>query len=83
MMERLKYTVIYANPLSQEKNVSQDADQVSYLRSSNTQLPKNYMTCDGFLIKGDTHVSLAASGIIEAAVQGFLHVEETEEYKTG
>lgn len=69
--------------MSQEKNASQDTDQVSYPRSSNTQLPKNYMTCDGFLIKGDTHVSLAASGIIEAAVQGFLHVEETEEYKIG
>jgi hypothetical protein len=69
--------------MSEEKNTSQDTDQVSYPRSSNTQLPKNYIMCDGFLIKGDTHVSLAASGIIEAAVQGFLHVEETEEYKTG
>lgn len=69
--------------MSEEKNTSQDTDQVSYLRSSNTQLPKNYITCDGFLIKGDTNVSLAVSGILETAVQGFLHVEETEEYKTG
>lgn len=69
--------------MSQEKNASQDADQVSYLRSSNIQLPKNYVTSNGFLIKGDTNVSLAVSGILEAAVQGFLHVEETEEYKTG
>ncbi|MFZ5975114.1 hypothetical protein SAMN02745975_01534 [Geosporobacter subterraneus DSM 17957] len=69
--------------MSEEKNTSQDTDQVYYPRSSSKQLPKNYITRDGFLIKGNTHVSLAASGIIEAAVQGFLHVEETEEYRTG
>ena len=77
-MEGLKYTV-----MSQQKNASQDTDQVSYLPSSNIQLPKNYRTRNGFLIKGDTHVSLIGSGILENAVQGFLHVEETEEDKTG
>jgi hypothetical protein len=49
---------------------------------ANTGLPENYSIRDGFLFKGDTPVSLATSGIVEIAVQGFLHVDETEEYKT-
>lgn len=49
---------------------------------ANTGLPKNYSIRDGFLFKGDTPVSLATSGIVEIAVQGFLHLDETEEYKT-
>ena len=49
---------------------------------ANTGLPENYSIRDGFLFKGDTHVSLATSGIVESAVKGFLHVDETEEYKT-
>ena len=49
---------------------------------ANTGLPENYTIRDGFLFKGDTPVSLATSGIVETAAQGFLHVDETEEYKT-
>jgi len=43
---------------------------------------QNYSIRDGFLFKGDTPVSLVTSGIVESAVKGFLHVDETEEYKT-
>jgi hypothetical protein len=49
---------------------------------ANTGLPENYSIRDGFLFKGDTPVSLATSGIVEIAVKGILHVDETEEYKT-
>lgn len=49
---------------------------------ANTGLPENYSIRDGFLFKGDMPVSLATSGIVESAVKGFLHVDETEEYKT-
>ena len=35
----------------------------------------------GFIQRG-TPVSLTTSGIVEIAVLGFLHVDETEEYKT-
>lgn len=69
--------------MSEEKSASQGTGQVSYLRSSNMELPKNYTKSDGFIVKGGMPVSLATSGIIEAAAQGFLHVDETEEYKTG
>ena len=43
---------------------------------------QNYSIRDGFLFKGDTPVSLVTSGIVESAVKGILHVDETEEYKT-
>ena len=69
--------------VSNEKNLSQNTGQDSYFRPSNSQLPENYTESGGFLVKGDTPVSLVTSGIIEAAAQGFLHVEETEEYKAG
>jgi hypothetical protein len=49
---------------------------------ANIGLPENYSIRDGFLFKGDTPVSLVTSGIVESAVKGFLHVDETEEYKT-
>ncbi|MCG9969210.1 hypothetical protein L9W92_14375 [Pelotomaculum terephthalicicum JT] len=63
--------------------ISQDTGQASYSRPAKTKLPENYTIRDGFLWKGDTPVSLVVSVIVEAAVQGFLHVDETEEYKTG
>jgi len=47
------------------------------------ELPKNYVIRNGFLCKGNTPATLVASGIIEAAVQGFLHVDEAGEYETG
>lgn len=69
--------------MNKEKNSSQVIGQTSYSCCSNTQVPEDYTLRDGFLCKGSIPVSLAASGIIETAAQGFLHVEETEEYKTG
>jgi len=63
--------------------ISQDTGQASYSRPAKAKLPENYTIRDGFLWKGDTPVSLVVSVIVEAAVQGFLHVDETEEYKTG
>lgn len=58
------------------------ADQASYLQSSNTELPESYTIHDGFLFKGETPASLITSGLVENAAQGFLHVDETERYKT-
>lgn len=69
--------------MNKEKNSSQDTGQNSYSCCSNTQVPEDYALRDGFICKGGMPISLAASGIIETATQGFLHVEETEEYKTG
>lgn len=69
--------------MNKGKNLFQDTGQTSYSCCSNAQVPEDYALRDGFIYKGGMPVSLAASGIIEAAVQGFLHVEETEEYKTG
>lgn len=69
--------------MGEEKSpISYDTGQASYQRSSNTELPENYTMRDGFLFKGDTSVSLATSGIVESAAQGFLHVDEKEKYKT-
>lgn len=65
------------------RNASQYTGQTCYSRPSNTHLPENYTLRNGFICKGGIPVILAASGIVEAAAQGFLHVEETEEYKTG
>jgi hypothetical protein len=73
-------------PMSEEKSLlSKDANtgQTSYPRPSDAKLPENYTMRDGFLIKGGTLVSLVTSGIVEAAARGFLHVDETEEYRTG
>lgn len=64
-------------------NSSQNTGQTSYSRPDNTKLPENYTLRDGYICKGGIPVSLAASGTVETAAKGFLHVEETEEYKTG
>lgn len=59
-----------------------DTSRTSYPQTPNMELPKNYVIRNGFLCKGNTSVTLVASGIIEAAVQGFLHVDEAGEYET-
>ncbi|OPY55759.1 MAG: hypothetical protein A4E55_02493 [Pelotomaculum sp. PtaU1.Bin035] len=70
--------------MSKEQSATpQCPGQALYSRLPNVKLPENYATRDGFLRKGNTIVSLLASGIVEAAAQGFLHVDEAEEYKTG
>lgn len=69
--------------MGEEKSpLSQDTGQAFYPRPSNTELPENYTMRDGFLVKGGTPVTLTTSGIVEDAAQGFLHVDETEKYKT-
>lgn len=65
-----------------KKKKHQNPGQASDPQSSNTELPNSYTICDGFLVKGDTPVSLITSGIVETAAQGFLHVDEAEKYKT-
>lgn len=59
-----------------------DTSRTSYPQTPNMEFPKNYVIRNGFLCKGNTSVTLVASGIIEAAVQGFLHVDEAGEYET-
>lgn len=56
--------------------------QINYSRHPGMKLPENYVIRDGLLYKGNLPVSLAASGIIEAAAQGFLHVNKAEEYES-
>ena len=68
--------------MNKEKNVFKHTGQTSYSFPSNVQLPNEYTLCDGFICKGGMPVSLITPGIIETAAQGFLHVEETEEYRT-
>lgn len=69
--------------MDKHKASSQNSGQISYSRPDDTKLPENYMLRNGYICKGGMPVSLATSGIVEAAAHGFLHVEETEEYKTG
>lgn len=66
---------------SKKKNHHTPA-QVLYVRSSPVVLPESYTLQNGFLLKGNTLVSLAASGLVEMAAQGFIHVDATNEYKT-
>lgn len=65
-----------------KKKKHQNPSQASDPQSSNTELPNSYSISDGFLVKGDTTVSLVTSGIVETAAQGFLHVDEAEKYTT-
>ncbi|NPV89717.1 MAG: hypothetical protein HPY50_02935 [Firmicutes bacterium] len=69
--------------MNDEKNaIPQDTGRASYSRHAQVKLPEGYTMRDGFLYKGDTPVSLITSGLVETAARGFLHVDETEEYKT-
>lgn len=56
--------------------------QMYYSQLPNMKLPENHAIRAGFLCKGNMPVSLVTSGVFEAAAQGFLHVEEVQEYKT-
>ncbi|WP_018306477.1 hypothetical protein [Desulfitobacterium hafniense] len=46
------------------------------------KLPENYIICKGFLYKGSMPVTLVTAGIVEAAAQGFLQVDDAQEYET-
>lgn len=56
--------------------------QPYYSQPVNTKLPENYAIRDGFLYKGNSPASLVNSGVVEAASQGFLHVDEAADYET-
>lgn len=47
----------------------------TYDKNSTHKLPEEYSVQNGFLIKSGAIVGLASSGIIEAAKEGFLHVD--------
>lgn len=70
-------------PMNKYNNSSQNTGQTSYSRPDNTKLPENYTLRDGYICKGGMPAALVTPGIVEAAAHGFLHVEETEEYRTG
>lgn len=57
--------------------------QTYYSRFPNMKLPENHVIREGFLCKGNMPVTLETSGIVEAAAQGFLHVDDAQEYEIG
>lgn len=57
--------------------------QAYYSRLPNMKLPENHVIRKGFLCKGNMPASLVTSGVVEAAAQGFLHVDDAQEYETG
>ena len=57
--------------------------QTYYSRLPNTKPPENYVIREGFLCKGNMPAALVTSGVVEAAAQGFLHVDDGQEYETG
>lgn len=46
------------------------------------KIPENYIICKGFLYKGSMPVTLVTSGIVDATAQGFLQVDDDQEYET-
>lgn len=57
--------------------------QACYSRPPSIKLPEGYVIRDGFLYKGNMPAALVTSGTVEAAAQGFLHVDDAQEYETG
>ncbi|WP_041272702.1 hypothetical protein [Desulfitobacterium hafniense] len=57
--------------------------RIVYFGLSNTKLHGNYVIRKGFLCKGNIPATLVTSGIVEAAAQGFLQVDDPQEYETG
>ncbi len=69
--------------MSKEQSpASRGTSQTSYSRPPDMKLPENYVIRDGFFCKENTAASLVTSGIVEAAAQGFLHVDGAGEYET-
>ncbi|MEA5022212.1 hypothetical protein DesLBE_3928 [Desulfitobacterium sp. LBE] len=54
-----------------------------YPRLLKMKLPENLVVRNGFLCKGNLPAALVTSGIVEAAAQGFLQVDDPQEYETG
>lgn len=70
-------------PMSKEQGlIALGTSLTCYSHLPNMKLSENYVILKGFLCKGNMPVSLVTSGIFEAAAQGFLHVDEAQEYKT-
>ncbi len=57
--------------------------RVDYSRLLKMKLPENLVIRNGFLCKGNLPAALVTSGIVEAAAQGFLQVDDSQEYETG
>ncbi|KUO66661.1 MAG: hypothetical protein APF84_03345 [Gracilibacter sp. BRH_c7a] len=57
--------------------------QTYYSRLPNMKLPENHVIREGFLCKGNMPATLETSGIVEAAAQSFLHVDDAQEYEIG
>lgn len=62
---------------------SRSTSRTSYSHLPNMKLPESYAIRDGFLCKGSKPATLVTSGVVEAAIQGFLHVDEAGEYEIG
>ena len=56
--------------------------QIAYDKDSIITLPEGYALKNGLLIKNDTIIGLATSGILQTVKEGFLHVDENEKYET-
>jgi hypothetical protein len=70
-------------PMSKEQGLTPPGTgQIYYSQLLNMKLPENHVIREGFLCKGNMSVSLVTSGVFEAVAQGFLHVDEAQEYKT-
>lgn len=66
----------------EQKQMSLGISQTCYSHLPNMKLPENYVMREGFLCKGNMPVTLVTSGIIEASAQGFLYVDDAQEYET-
>ena len=70
--------------MSKEKClISLGTGQTYYFLLPITKLPENHAIREGFLCKRNMPAALVTSGIVEAAVQGFLLVDDAQEYETG
>lgn len=70
-------------PMSKEQGlIPLGIGQTCYSQLPNMKLSESHVILEGFLCKGSMTVSLVTSGIFVAAAQGFLHVDEAQEYKT-
>jgi len=62
--------------------ISLGTGQTFYYQLPNMKLPENYAIRKGFLCKGNMPAALVTSGVVEAAAQGFFHVDDAQVYKT-
>lgn len=71
-------------PMNKEQGlIPLGTSQTYYSRLPNMKLPENHVIREGFLCKGNMPATLETSGIVEAAAQSFLHVDDAQEYEIG